>query len=347
MYRETLLLKAVVVFGITMGAFGIFSYAHYHAKAEAAQQVVKQLETERSNSKRELDRLTEEKGEFEGLIQEAMDVDRQYITLDRICKSAEDNKKQLKACSDVKEVYRLIRSIEDDLDSGRRYPDIALLQEALREPITHPHMTLFHFLNTREEFLKVDNILSDFPVGSLAFNTPKHLYVGDSTAVKLNISIKKSAIELKQQIAGIIDNAKTQNIWEGKAKLNSRMRALLIGTRGLSVSSLDSLDEKEVPTDGQQWSWEVEAKSPGPQTLTLVLTALVTVDGKDRPFPIQTFSKTVKVDVPASRAVGDFLSRNWQFLWGTAVAPISIALWELLKGLREKKKQENSLIIKP
>lgn len=234
-----------------------------------------------------------------------------------------------------------VSSLQNSLHSTEKTNNISSQEiDELRNELQRRDLAL-----VPESFRTVDAILSRLPFGDVAFNTPKHMYVGDTTEVSLKISLTAGVEELKRRL---VERAlqRDETITAEKVRVHSLMRASLTGSNGFSVTPLDNLEDKPVPSSGvQQWLWEVEAKKAGIQRLHLTLSALLEVEGKERPFPVETFSETIEVKVSKERVTKGFIADNWQWLWATVVAPVAVALWEGLKKLRSKRRE--SLIIQP
>ncbi len=231
--------------------------------------------------------------------------------------------------------------LQDDLQNIE-IESVALSKEigGLRSELQQRELTFIP-----ESFRTVNQILSRLPFGDIAFNTPKHMNVGDATEVSLKLSLTAGVEELKRRVVARALQ-KDETIRAEQVKVHSLMRASLTGSNGFSVTPLDNVEDKPVPSSGiQQWLWEVEAKKPGTQRLHLTLSALLEVEGKERPFPVETFSETIEVKVSKERAAKGFVAGNWQWLWATVVAPVAVALWEGLKRLKSKRRE--SQIIKP
>ena len=70
---------------------------------------------------------------------------------------------------------------------------------------------------------------------------------------------------------------------------------------------------------------------PGDHNVYLSLNAYFDVKGHDTPRTIETFRKTINIEVTWTKLTKDFFKSNWQWLWTSIFIPITIWLWKKRK----------------
>jgi hypothetical protein len=168
-----------------------------------------------------------------------------------------------------------------------------------------------------EEAAAADHALKFFHDANVAFNTPDRMNRDDTADVVLVLSRKESIAALKAAIGPDIAGGR-----EGKAiRTASRMEAKLTGL-GFDIVPTTNAVQAVGSEDRVTWAWQVRPKAPGPQTLTLTLTAKLDKHGvADKTLP--PFTKTIQVEVTPTQRVGDFVGRSWQWLWGAILVPLA------------------------
>lgn len=118
----------------------------------------------------------------------------------------------------------------------------------------------------------------------------------------------------------------------------SRMEAKLSGL-GFDITPATGVVQSVGTRDRVVWTWQVRPKAPGPQTLTLTLTAKLDKHGvADK--TLQAFTRKINVEVTPTQRVSDFVGHSWQWLWGAILVPLAAAArgWYTAR----KRKQETA-----
>jgi hypothetical protein len=164
---------------------------------------------------------------------------------------------------------------------------------------------------------EIDKYLGQLDTGNIAFNAPERMLVGESLEVRLLLSPLLSADALRDKLAGM------PGMIQGAAvKIAPRMEAVLTGPNFevLAITPALQAVARDEPTE---WRWQVTPRSTGNQRLFLALN--VSIEGTSR--TLRTFDRTIEVRVTLSQQVSGFVSRNWQWLWATAIVPLAGWLW--------------------
>lgn len=175
----------------------------------------------------------------------------------------------------------------------------------------------------------VDHVLSKLALGNIAFNTPKSMGINDTETVELLLSTK----ETTKQLAAAVEGRPVETA-EG-VRVAPEMEADLKG-QGFKIEAVTP--QKQVVSNLQRtrWAWTVTAIKDGKQKLDLSLSARVQVEGKDSPFVVKTFSKTIEVQVDLLGKVIALVKEHGQWLWTTILVPL--AVW--WRSRRKKKAAE-------
>jgi hypothetical protein len=130
----------------------------------------------------------------------------------------------------------------------------------------------------------IDRILEGLDLGSIAFNTPTTLKLGDLAVIQLLLSTEKSIEQLQDAIAAIGER-------EGAAiRVSNQMQARLSGS-GFKIEAITPETQAVSALNVTEWKWEIEPTKRGPQRLHLTLSVLIYVEGDRTPRAIRTFEK--------------------------------------------------------
>jgi hypothetical protein len=180
---------------------------------------------------------------------------------------------------------------------------------------------------------RIGEILKNLSVGSIAFNIPDSIMkLHQKTIVQLLLSPSETTEELQAKIVeeGMVDAA--------RVKISGIMEAQLTGSSGVTVTNIT--EKRQLVGQGQttEWKWQVEAIQRGKQTLNLCLNVIVSIDGKDTPASITTFTKEIRVRVSLGKIVAGFFMSHWEWSWAVLIVPAAIWLKKALKKKSKRKK---------
>ncbi len=161
----------------------------------------------------------------------------------------------------------------------------------------------------------VDDLISKLATAPMAVSTPSAMRRDTTATVSLVLDPSKTLDEL-------MVNADKHTTKGYTVSFANRMQARLTG-EGFTITAhnpdLQAVTSK-APT---RWAWDVRALQEGPHELHVTLDALLLIDGESTPRTIQTFDRTVKVEVTVPQRLGDFFKTNWQWVWTVAVVPVT------------------------
>ncbi|HVF60945.1 MAG TPA: hypothetical protein VNJ70_14155 [Thermoanaerobaculia bacterium] len=185
----------------------------------------------------------------------------------------------------------------------------------------------------------LDHVYQNLRAGSVAFNVPTKMLVGDRVELDVLVAMGNVVRELRGKLQEAAERQGLSTTAE-KLKVHSAMRATLSATEGLSVRSIGESSDRFLPARSDQaWRWEVKAVDSGSQRLYLNLSAIVAIEGRELPVLVDTYSREIKVSVSRSRVIREFVGKYAQWIWVTLVAPAAYGFWELFKRWNAERKK--------
>lgn len=177
----------------------------------------------------------------------------------------------------------------------------------------------------------VRSALAALRQANIAFAAPRELGLNEQGEVQLLLSTRQPISELKDQISDL--GAK-----EGASILVSDVMTATLTGLGFSIEEITPTTQVVADAGVTQWRWSVEPTRPGTRRLHLTLSALISVNGSERPYTVRSFERVLPVNVTWSGRLTGFVGKNWQWLWTTLLVPGVLALWGYLRRRRSKEK---------
>lgn len=162
---------------------------------------------------------------------------------------------------------------------------------------------------------RVDKALKTMKWGNIAFNNPKVLGYGTSAVVQLLLSGSKTG----NQLLSIVSEEGQKETYE--VQFTNDMEAHL---RGVAFEITAVTPERQAVSSAgvAEWKWEIRAKQLGEQKLFLALNANLLIDNRERKHTVQTFSKTLHINVVWPQSVLYFLWSYWQWICTAIAIPL-------------------------
>ena len=173
-------------------------------------------------------------------------------------------------------------------------------------------------------FAEVDNLVRNLPLGNVVFDPPRTMEVDDSATVSVVLSPTDSIEKLKQQLPQ--EHRKDAEVG-ADIKVSSRMKAALVGTY-FDIKELRPAIQAVTSIAPTTWRWTITAKEDGTQELSVQLMLFLEIDGKETPFLVKSFERTVEVEVTSLVRTRKFVENNWQWLASTIVIPLGIWIYK-------------------
>lgn len=201
-------------------------------------------------------------------------------------------------------------------------------------------------------FRKTDEELAKAIDGHFTFNKPSQMKLGESTDVKLTISLSRTQSELATQFVtegGFITSTADPDINispEGipstfeidQIKITPEMKASLssIDPEAFFITRHGSDEIQAISSlEDTNWTWSVSAQKEGVHTLVLVIEQLVKYDGKDDWREVGSYKAEIVVNVTAADRLKS-LDWKWTATFALTLVGSVIGVLSWL-GTRNKK----------
>ena len=166
--------------------------------------------------------------------------------------------------------------------------------------------------NETEHF---DDLFTRMRWGKIVYNIPETMEIQETKGLHLLLSSKDLSINLEELIQEN-GSLKKKNI-----RISKIMLANLKG-KGFRIDPITEATQIVDIDDVTEWRWEITALSPGLQKLYLCITAIIDINGNEKPHTIKTFSDVINVQVSLQYHMSNFMAKNWKWLWTAIVIPI-------------------------
>ncbi len=186
----------------------------------------------------------------------------------------------------------------------------------------------------RDRFDDVDAALGELVRGHVAFNTPERMQYRERRTVTLFASPQMDAATLSEELRERIGSGEAVQV--EALQVAPLMEAHLEGAPAFEVTALTPGRQPVSRSTPTEWRWDVRASETGTQTLHLTMNAVVTIDGERFPRSLGVLDRDIEVEITATQQVGLFVARNWQWLAGTIVVPLTVWLWSHRNSRRRR-----------
>lgn len=184
-------------------------------------------------------------------------------------------------------------------------------------------------ISADDPFAAIDRAVNALPLGSIAFNTPEIVSLGDVATIELLASLKETEAELREAIrkAGPVETS--------SIRLSHKMDARLTGA-GFKIEAVTPDVQALSRSEQTRWLWQIEPTKTETLELHLTLSAILKVDGESMTRAVRTFERTIEVEVPLESQVLAFAGEHFEWLVTTIAVPVSGALYYRLRRRRRK-----------
>jgi len=167
---------------------------------------------------------------------------------------------------------------------------------------------------------EVDRKLAALELGKIAFNTPESIPYGDAASIELLVSLQEAEAELRRAVRG------TGPVESARVQISDQMEARLTGL-GFRIEAVTPERQAVSRSQRTRWQWQIEPTKPARLELHLTLSAVIKIDGVPSTRSIQTFEKTIYVEVPFGQRVVNLMAGNLELLSSLVLIPIVGGLW--------------------
>jgi hypothetical protein len=305
------------------------SCAFFESKAPAGLQSIEQLESALATARKELTGLQTERLEVQRRYEAALKVRDELLAAQAGLKTKLAQAEEVRAA--LAESGQKLQRLYDGalVAEHAAAQQVSQLQRDLQKAKQEQNSVRASLAKVQEElqaaralppgFYIIDELIRALPVGNIAFSYPPEMFEGDSGDVDLLLSVTEAADELKTHLRGEArDTAQLQ--------VSTRMRAELKSDK-FTITSLSPEEQVVGVNDSTEWRWKIRSAMAGDHSLHLGLSAIIDVDGREKPKSIKTFDRVIRVRVKKGDRVINFLKENWQWLAGTLLIPLAIWVW--------------------
>jgi hypothetical protein len=199
--------------------------------------------------------------------------------------------------------------------------------------------------NADDPLSSLDRDLDELPRSAIAFNTPRSMQLEESETVTVLLSPSASV----KHLARLLEAEGASGSIEGAKKIRTAplMEARLTG-QDFKIDAISDSDgiqpiTREEPT---RWTWDIEPTEPGEgKKVHLTVSVLVKVEGETTPRLIETFNRTIVVNVTMQQRLAGFAGfagNHWEWLWTAILVPLAVWAWP-----RWRKRRTNRVTSSP
>jgi hypothetical protein len=167
--------------------------------------------------------------------------------------------------------------------------------------------------------------------GSLAYNRPESMQLGQTVTIELLLNPSVS----EQQLGGQV--TESGPVTTATVEITPQMKAVLISPlpEAFTIQPIQEAIQLVSADETTRWSWSVTARKSGTQRLLLVVYRLVRFEGQDYWREVQTYQADIPVQVSF---VQRLLALNWAAIISTLAAVLSVPfIWAWLTRRRKKR----------
>jgi len=150
---------------------------------------------------------------------------------------------------------------------------------------------------------------------SLAFSVPDKANIDDDIKAQLLIDTQKELQELEQNLT--VSGNKSSN----KIQI-SRVVKATVSAPDFEVTNVTDSEQLILENQTTEWLWTLRPKSVGTHSVNLVITAIITYEGRDKPFHVKTFDKTVTIEITPKQFIKSWLGENWKWVITGLLLPL-------------------------
>jgi hypothetical protein len=177
---------------------------------------------------------------------------------------------------------------------------------------------------------QIDAALRQQITGSIAYNKPETMNLGETTTIELLLNPTVSAEALGTQVT------EPGRVQTATIEITPQMKAELISPLAEAFTIQPIQDEVQLVSASQttRWSWSVTARQSGTQKLVLVISRLVKFEGQDYWRAVETYTTNIQIVVPLARRIS---SLDWKWIVSVCLALASMPfIWGWAARRRKK-----------
>ncbi len=166
----------------------------------------------------------------------------------------------------------------------------------------------------------VGRALAELRKANIAFYAPTELDLDEEASVRLVLSIERSIEQLEEELEQLGEA-------EGATILVSDVMIADLSGLGFAIDEITPTTQVVFHEGLTDWRWSIAPTETGSRRLHLTLSALISVNGSERPYTVRTFEAVLAVRVSWPERLSGFVGENWQWLWTAILAPLVLLAW--------------------
>ena len=175
----------------------------------------------------------------------------------------------------------------------------------------------------------VARVLAGLREGNIAFYAPTELDLDEEATVRLVLSLQHSIEELEEEIEQALEELGEA---QGTTILVSDVMIADLSGLGFAIDEITPTTQVVFGERLTDWRWSIVPTETGSRRLHLTLSALVSVNGSERPYTVRTFEAVLTVKVGWPERLSGFVGENWQWLWTAILVPLALLTWRYWTG---------------
>lgn len=184
---------------------------------------------------------------------------------------------------------------------------------------------------------ELDSFLEHAPWGKIAYQIPKSIPLTSNAIVSLKLSPKKTF----EEIGRYFETNHPTTFKMAKIQLGKKMRASFSSeSETLKIIPIENEVQPISYITDTTWSWFISAKKPGRYWLHLKIEVLVTIDGQDLPYPLETYNDFVMVEATRVQRISLFISDHWEWVaTALAIPTVTFVFHSLVQWFKKRRRK--------
>ena len=213
-------------------------------------------------------------------------------------------------------------------DEGYTY-SIEELQEAILEDKDISMMIDGTASGTNNTLIPLD-FTTQLQTANFGFTVNDKVNINDYAIAKFTIDTTKTIEEIRNNLEDI-------GIMVTDSISISKLVLVDIIAPDFEVTSISPNKQPINPNGSTNWKWKLKPKSEGNYPVELTVYAQVNIDGIERSTFINSYDKSVTIEITGKQKIERWWENNWQWAWTTLIIPIGLYFREKITNLFKKK----------
>lgn len=234
----------------------------------------------------------------------------------------------LAACTGLNTVASdssLNEGVKAETSSGAETEAVLAKPIARPAPVAIATTTSVHASPTRDLpkviVNKPDRVMAQLYTAPMVFSMPDKVNIKDTFKVQLLIDPSKGLTELLNSLT----------VEGTKAGSNIKIAKVVIvnlSAADFDIERITPAEQAVAETEPTEWLWSLRAKSAGKHSVTLSVTAVIKINGKETTYHIKTVDRAVEIEVTPHQIIASWFDKYWQWLFTTILLPIGIWIYK-------------------